>query len=88
MTPTEVRELSDVHLLYMGPGHFAEIKKIHAPVPGPPTSCASQANKGVTPNNFKGVMPNCTKKPVRKKKVTNRGDKKRSQRVQTPHQPK
>ena len=76
MTPAEIGELSDVHLLYMGPGHFAEIKKIHAPTPGPHTTCASQANKSVTPNNFKGVMPNCNKKPVHNKKVTNRGDKK------------
>ena len=84
MTPAEIGKLSDVHLLYMGPGHFAEIKKIHAPVPGPPTSCASQANKGIIQNSLKGVMPSCTKKPVCKKKVTNRGDKRRSQRVQTP----
>ena len=70
--PAEIGELSDIHLLYMGPGHFAEIKTIHAPNPGAhTTNLPSTSNKSVTPNNCRGVMPNGGRKSAQNKQVTN-----------------
>ena len=38
LSQEEIGNLCDVHLLYMGPGKFAEIKSIHPPAPHKPPS--------------------------------------------------
>ena len=52
LTKDEISELCDAHLLYMGPGKFAEIKRIQPPVPCTPNSLPStlSMNPPVTPN--------------------------------------
>ena len=47
----EIGNLCDVHLLYMGPGKFAEIKRIRPPTPHMPGSLAPLPSLRVTPIN-------------------------------------
>ena len=71
LSQEEIGNLCDLHLLYMGPGKFAEIKRIRPPAPHMPSSPAPLPSLRVTPIN--SVTPN--KRRNSRSKVTNRGDK-------------
>ena len=50
LTQDEIGNLCDVNLLFMGPGKFAEIKRIRPPVPSTSSLHASSTTPTVTPN--------------------------------------
>ena len=52
MMPAEISELSDVHLLYIRPGHFAEIKRIRVLTTLTPTSQSLKNICTVTPKGL------------------------------------
>ena len=58
LTQEQIGELCDIHLLYMGPGKFVEVRRICAPAPYTPllensdtTSRATGKSPHVTPKN-------------------------------------
>ena len=71
LSQEEIGNLCDIHLLYMGPGKFAEIKRIQPPAPRMPSSPAPLPSSRVT--TISSVTPN--KRRSSHRKVTNRGDK-------------
>ena len=82
----QIGELCDVHLLYMGPGKYAEIQQICAPIPNKLALANMNHTLGVagklsdvTPKN--AVTPN--KERNRRPKVTHRGETVCSTRSQT-----
>ena len=79
LSQEEIGNLCDVHLLYMGPGKFAKIKRIQPSTPRMPSSPAPLSSSRVTPIN--SVTPN--KRRSSCSKVTNRGDKRKHANVST-----
>ena len=80
LSQEEICNLCDVHLLYMGPGKFAEIKSICPPAPRKlPSLSASLPSLSVTP--ISSVTPN--KRWRNQSKVTDRGDKCKQPQVST-----
>ena len=79
LSQEEIGNLYDVHLLYMGPGKFAEIKRIRSPAPRTPSSPAPLPSLRVTP--ISSVTPNKRRRSC--SKVTNRGDKRKHANVST-----
>ena len=71
LTQEEIGNLCDVHLLYMGPSKFAEIKRIQPPTPHSPSLPSHLPSPIVTP--ISNVTPSKGKRG--QSKVTNRGDK-------------
>ena len=74
LTQDEIGELCDVHLMYMGPGKYAEIHRIRPPDPSKPALANTdptlgKTHKDVTPKNAVTTSKKRSKWP----KVTHRG---------------